>query len=194
MSRPRPLPWLVPIACCSSAAQGQNTAAVVQADIRDIRGSIEVHGLPPFAMSGGALLLVVGLFLAHRHLRRNVQSEMPLATGRPHLRDRLARLADDYRQERCSGDELIVRLDSLVRDALTNHAGIVAQRLTSAELRRQTDASGVIGEVKQVQFAGFLSLCDRVKFAGHHPAAAEIDEALSVAAALLDSVESEQGV
>ncbi len=167
---------------------------MVQADIRDIRGLIEVHGLPPFAMSGGALLLVVGLFLARRHLRRRVQPEMPLATGRPDLRDRLARLADDCRQGRCSGEELIVRLDSLARDTLTYHAGIAAQRLTSAELQRQTEAAGVLGEVmKQVQFADFLSLCDRVKFAGHHPAAAEMDEALSVAAALLDSIESEQG-
>lgn len=192
MECPRRLPLLVTGACCSPAAWGLATEATAHTEIRDIRGPIAVDSLPPFALSGGMLLLIAGLFIARHRLRRRVPMRTPPAADQPDARARLAMLADRYRQGRCTGVDLIIRLDALVREILASNTGVTARHLTSTELRHRAGLTGMLSESRQVQFDGFLALCDRVKFACHRPASSEIDAAMRAAAGLFDTIAAGQ--
>jgi hypothetical protein len=140
-----------------------------------------VDGLPPFVLTGGLLLLVGGLLVVRRRAMTGAPPSTPPITQ---TEDPLARLVSDYRTGRCPGDQLIIHVDGLVRDALAAGRGIPAHRLTSAELRAHLPDIGPLD--------GFMILADRVKFAGHMPGAAEIEDALALAAGLLEAVHGER--
>jgi hypothetical protein len=50
----------------------------------------------------------------------------------------------------------------------------------------------MLSESQQMQFDGFLALCDRVKFACNRPASPEIDAAMRTAGGLLDAITARQ--
>lgn len=153
--------------------------------IHDIRGPVAVDSLPPFALTGGALLLAGSAFWLQRKLRRRqAAARSPGADNRPAVGAVLASLAADYRQGACSGSQLIVCLDDLLRSALADRTGIAAQRLTSSELLLQ--AAAFLDDQGQDLLKPLMALCDRVKFAAHQPDASEIDGALTSAARLFD--------
>ncbi len=173
----RGLILLLPAAFAVGAALAepeQATPPVARGDIRDIRGFLPMEGLPPFVLTGGLLLLAGGLLLARRRARSGARLPVPSIAAPD---DPLARLVADYREGRCPGDRLILRLDGLARDALAAGWGIPANRLTSRELRARLPSIAPLD--------GFMALSDRVKFAGHVPGATEIEEALVLAAGLL---------
>ena len=155
------------------------------AAIHDIRGPVAVDSLPPFALTGGALLLAGSAFWLQRKLRRRQATVgSPGADGQPEASAVLARLAADYRRGACSGSQLIVCLDDLLRSTLADRTGIAAQRLTSCELLLQ--AAAFLDDRGQGLLKPLVALCDRVKFAAHQPDASEIDGALTSAASLFD--------
>jgi len=168
------------------AATGQATdsaRAAAAADIRDIRGPLPLASLPPFILSGGVLLLAVGLLLVRR---RGVHQAAPMPPPGPPGSDSnelLARLAADYRHGACPGEQALILLDRLLRGALAANSGIPALRLTAAELPPRLEA--VLGPGELALFGSLLSLCDRVKFAGHRPAPEEVERALNAAATLI---------
>ena len=155
------------------------------AAIHDIRGPVAVDSLPPFALTGGALLLAGSAFWLQRKLRRRQATVgSPGADGQPEASAVLARLAADYRRGACSGSQLIVCLDDLLRSTLADQTGIAAQRLTSSELLLQ--AAAFLDDQQRDWLKQLVALCDRVKFAAHQPDASEIDGALTSAATLFD--------
>ena len=154
-------------------------------DIRDIRGPVVVASLPPFALTGGALFVAGGVFLLHRKLRRRQTGFVATAESRrSDVGAALSRLAADYRRGICSGSELIVRIDDLLRVTLAEKTGIAAQRLTSTELLRDVEA--FLDDHRRALLKRLVALSDRVKFAAHQPDAGEVDAALSAAAGLFD--------
>jgi hypothetical protein len=158
--------------------------ATAPIDIRDIRGPFVAEGLPPFALTGGALLLVGGLLIVRRRTRSGVPP--PPGVSRHDDRNLLARLVADHRQGACRGDQIVVRLDGILRDSLAEATGIPAPMRTSVELRAEA-MTGLNAE-QRAWLDDLLVLCDRVKFAGHQPDRAEVDWALSVAASFLDDL------
>lgn len=163
-------------------------ASAAPADIHDIRLPQPGEGPPPFALTGAVLLLAVVLGLAYRRAaRRRPAVTAVAATSFPDTADdALSRLAEAYRAGTCSGEDVILRLDALLRATLELGAGIPASRLTSAELQGQSAAT-VDAEAGDL-LAGFLTLADRVKFAGQPPAAAAVEQALRAATVLMARV------
>jgi len=168
--------------------------ALAAAELRDIRGPLALAGTPPFIVSGGMLLLLGGLFLLQRRRRRRRHSAAappPTAAARADAGDLLARLFADYQQGTCPGDQLVIRLDAIVRGGLAASRGIPAQRRTSAELREA--ATTCLNEAARARLDELLSLCDRVKFAGHQPSQGEVEAALRGAASLLAGLPEGRG-
>jgi hypothetical protein len=181
---------------------------------RDIRGPLPIDGPPPFAVTGGVLLLAGGLFLVVRRAHRVRRgAPLPPCEPRPDPKAQLAELADAHRRGACPDDILIVRLDALVRDLLATTTGIPARCLTSAELTRAFTpaeaASGAqafarsgsaaevasatgrslgVGSSPGSALGPLLALGDRVKFAGHRPGTVEVDDALRTAGRLVDGL------
>ena len=189
----RLLVLLLSAAASTCAAQGQRAempTAPNSTDIRDIRAALPVAVTPPFALTGGLLLLVGGLFLIRRKLRRHaaVTPPPPGETG-PAPGDLLARLGSDYRQGNIPGEQLIVRLDALIRSALAARTGVPAQRLTSAEFQQR--AAPFLNDMEKTLLGGLLPLGDRVKFAGYRPEPAALDWALGAAGRLLEGAPAE---
>jgi len=170
--------------------------ALAAAELRDIRGPLALAGTPPFIVSGGMLLLLGGLFLLQRRLRlrrrrHDAAAPPPPAAPRADAGDLLARLFADYQQGNCPGDQLVIRLDAIVRGGLAASRGIPAQRRTSAELREA--ATTCLNEAARVRLDELLLLCDRVKFAGHQPSQGEVEAALRGAASLLAGLPEGRG-
>lgn len=187
LSGPHALAALLTDAAEGAAANA--AAAATRADIHDVRGPVPVDALPPFALTGGALLLAAGLLWLRRHARRRPSIPPPTpdeACVDP--ADRLASLADDYRRGDCPGELLILRLDGLLRGVLVGAIGLPARHLTSAEIRRWLTANETAGGQVRIALDHFLSLADRVKFAGHRPGRGEIESALGLAAELLGAL------
>lgn len=183
--------FLIPLAFAAAGLGAAESppgtpAPTAAAAIHDIRGPVAVDSLPPFALTGGALLLAGGVFWLQRKLRRQQPAAgSPGADSRPAAGAVLASLAADYRRGACSGSQLIVCLDELLRSTLADRTGIAAQRLTSCELLPQ--AAAFLDDRGQGLLKPLVALCDRVKFAAHQPDASEIDGALSAAASLFGS-------
>jgi len=166
------------------AAPAQPGPEAAAAELRDIRGPLPDDGLPPFVLTGGMLLLAGGLLLVRHTARRRQAAVLPSpAETRSGALDLLPDLLADYRHGAWTGEQLIIRLDELIRDHLSATTGIPCRSLTSAELPALTAAC--LNDAEQALLNRFLALGDRVKFAGHRPDAGEIDWALNVAAGLL---------
>ena len=161
-----------------------SSVIAVPADIQDIRGPLPVAaGLPPFVLTA-LLLLVVGALWFVR--RRRSSAAPPPATPAPDARDLLARLVVDYRQGACDSEQVVLRLDGLLRRALAASTGIPAPWRTAAELRAVLMTR--LDEEQAASLNKLLSLCDQTKFAGHRPDGHELDWALDAGASLIDSL------
>ncbi len=124
-------------ALAATEAPAPSPTAATPPQFHDIRGPLPANSLPPFLLTAGVLLLVGGLFLVVRRARHPSPSRPPTPTAHdPDAVDPLATLVDDYRRGICPGDQLIIRLDALVRDTLAARSGIPARSLTSVELRQ----------------------------------------------------------
>jgi LPXTG-motif cell wall-anchored protein len=164
------------------------SGAFAAADIRDIRGPLPLASPPPFILSGAVLLLAAGLLLSRRRSKRSSRHEVavpPAVPPGPAADELLACLAADYRQGACPGGQALIRLDRLLRGALAASSGIPAMRLTAVELLPRLEAAAILNPGELALLGSLLSLCDRVKFAGHSPAADEVERALNAAGNLI---------
>jgi hypothetical protein len=191
MGQPRLLLVCMLMASGALPAMGQpaeSAAAAVPVDIRDIRGPVPVAVSTPFVVTGGLLLALAGGVLLLRREARRTASRLPPSpgeTGQGPL-DLLDRLAAEYRQGARPGDQLLIHLDGLIRATLAASTGLPAQRLTSAELLGQAEATVFRDMGARALLSDLLPLLDRVKFAGHQPGAADVDGALKAARALIE--------
>jgi len=156
------------------------TAAPAQ-ELRDIRSPVSIATEPPFLLTGGMLLLFGGLLLWRRKSRAKPPAPFP-ATATVSVHERLQRLAADYRRGACSGSELILRLDSLLRESIAAETGLPAPRLTAPELLA---AAASVAHFKVASLAPLLVRLDRFKFAGQRPTPEEVEQALGMVAAFL---------
>lgn len=150
-----------------------NTTHDPLAGMHDIRGPVAVATLPPFALSGGVLLLFGGLWLLRR--RRHASTAVAPAVTPSACREGLAGLAAEYRQGQLTDEEAIRRLDALLREAMTT-AGFPAHVRTSLELRIL--AEDRLDPTARRCLADLLALGDQAKFACHQPGSAAIGQAL----------------
>jgi hypothetical protein len=125
------------------------------------------------------------LILLQRKLRR--RNAAVVASAKPsqaEASELLARLGADYRRGACSGEELIVCLDDLLRSTLADKTGSATQRQTSAEL--MLHAQPLLDDHERGLLNRLMALGDRVKFAACRPDANEVEGALSAASTLFN--------
>lgn len=149
-------------------------------ELRDIRGPVAIATLPPFLLTSVMLLLLGGLLLWRRKSRAK-PSARSAATVTVSAHEHLRRLAADYRRGACSGSELILRLDSLLRECIAAETGLPAPRLTAQELL----AAATMAHLDAASLAPLLALLDRIKFAGQPPTREAVEQALGRVAAFL---------
>ena len=189
--QPSPAPQAEAGAALAAASRAVSSAAeVAPGGLQDIRGPLPVDGFPPFALSG-AVLLLAGATLAARRFARRPGALPPLPPPSAAAADpagEVARLGHAYRGGSCSGEQAIVRLDALVRDALAVRAGIPARCLTSTELLRHPALLAPDGERARALLSRLGAVADRVKFGGHRPVPGEVEAALAAVASWLEAV------
>lgn len=161
------------------------------AELSDLREPAPITAPPPLVFSG-VLLLAGLLWLRRRRAPRPPPAESSIG-------DPLAELSADWRRGACSSMEAILRLDTLLREALIAR-GIPARQRTSAELLGGGGSRiaaplvfGAGGEGTKPtkahrHLAELLELCDLVKFAGHAPESHEIELGLVQAGQVLSAL------
>jgi hypothetical protein len=158
-------------------------------ELRPARGTLsESLGPGPFRRYGpwaagllGLLLLAAGGPLLRRHLARRVKVTAYDVASR-----RLAALEDRGLPGPDEADGWYVELSAIVRRYLEDRYGVRAPELTTEEFLRETRGSDLLEPVHRDLLTSFLEGCDRVKFGGHRPDAAESQEALHSARRFLD--------
>jgi hypothetical protein len=152
-------------------------AAAVNVELRPARGALDpdVGGVPWIWVLGIASLAAIALSagtLAYRSLsrRRRIaeqRSAYDLAIGRLRaLADRGAPIAAD-------ADGWFVELSAIVRAYLEKRYALRAPELTTEEFLLVAAARPELSAEHKKQLFDFLAGCDRVKFAGYRPEAAE---------------------
>jgi hypothetical protein len=136
------------------------------------------------ALAGGVLVLGLGLVVVVRTRRRRSvavrRSAADVALGR--LAALAARGTPTTRDD---ADPWYVELSDVVRRYLEDRFGVRAPELTTEEFLRESRFLAELGGEQQALLGLFLVGCDRVKFAGHAPDAAESQGALDAARRLI---------
>ena len=161
-------------------------------DLRDIQGPLPVATLPPFLLSGGVLLLAAGLYFLRRRCHHPLDPPQAVAAPTHAGEDALAVLAGAYRQGMCPGDQALAHLDALVRQTLSSATSLPAPHLTRPEIVAR--AAALLGPEDLNRLDRLLARCDLAKFAGHRPGQEEVEDALSLAGALINALRPERGV
>jgi hypothetical protein len=152
-------------------------AAAVNVELRPARGALDsdVGGVPWIWVLGIASLAAIALSagtLAYRSLsrRRRIakqRSAYDLAIGRLHA------LADRGAPAEADADSWFVELSAIVRAYLEQRYALRAPDLTTEEFLLVAAARPELSVDHKKQLFDFLAGCDRVKFAGYRPQAAE---------------------
>ena len=154
-----------------------------------MRGELdEVVGrswLVPALVAGGAALVALAL-LAVRARRRRRRAEVRRSAAEIAF-GRLAVLEGRGLPEgRDAADGWYVELSDIVRRYIEDRFGIRAPELTTEEFLREARRAGRAERAARELLSAFLERCDRVKFAGHEPAADESQAALGRARRLVE--------
>ena len=153
---------------------------------RDVKGPVEltVSATYPGAWwaggGGGALLLlIVATVLFLRWRRRSVR----VVVRPPHewALDELGKLNDDQLVEKGQIEAFYVRLSTIVRVYLELRFALMAPERTTEEFLAEAQSSHALTVEQRALLGGFLEASDMVKFARHHPAPEEIDNAFDSA-------------
>jgi hypothetical protein len=150
----------------------------------DIKGPLIFHGLPPFVLTGSALLLTVTAFtIMWRRsrlsgIKRALEITPPAAPA-----DTLTQISNDYHHGLISTDTLFNRLADVLCAGLPGQTGSV--RHTRAETLDRAAATGSISDENLLIASCLLLLCEQIKFARYQPSTCEITGALESAAVLL---------
>jgi hypothetical protein len=163
-------------------AEGSGALGAVRGELDEVVGRSPVV---PALVVGGAVLVVLAL-LAVRARRRRQRAEVRRSAAEIAF-GRLAALEGRGLPEgRDAADGWYVELSDIVRRYIEDRFGIRAPELTSEEFLREARRLDELGEPHRALLSGFLESCDRVKFAGHEPAADESQAALGRARRLVE--------
>jgi len=160
----------------------------VQGALADLRGPLSAPTLPPFVSSAAALLLscaVAGVLCRRRGSRPAEADAAPAVVSHLAL---LEDLAADLRDGGLSAERFCQGIAELVRCAVAAAGGIPAECLTTEELLGERALREMVGDEGVAVACQILTLCDRVKFAGHAPSDAELASLLGMARQLLETV------
>lgn len=175
--------WALPAISTVAAAQ----------DIAGVREIAPPSFAPPFIRSGIAtLLLVVLLFLIHKRRQRSLPILPNIETQSANAAALLAQLAESMRLGQCTNNQVITRLDALLRDEFENRAGWPACRSTTQELNEMATRCDWLEADAQSQLNQFLMLSERVKFSAHQPNDDDVATALQTVRILLNRIPSSQ--
>ncbi len=150
--------------------------------LRPARGTLEIRPprsplFWPFAVGGGVLVLgglIIGLIVWRRRHRRPAAIDPYLVATM-----RLTKLETLGVPEGAGVDAWYVELSAVIREYVEHRYAIRAPELTSEEFLRVARDRQIISPEHRVMLGQFLDACDRVKFAGHRPEAAESADALA---------------
>jgi hypothetical protein len=163
-------------------AEGSGTLGAVRGELDEVVG----HAwLVPASIAGGVALLALA-FLAVRARRRRRRAAVRRSAAEIAF-GRLAALERGGLPEgREAADRWYVELSDIVRRYIEDRFGIRAPELTTEEFLREARRLSELGEPHRALLSAFLEGCDRVKFAGHEPAADESSAALALARRLIE--------
>jgi hypothetical protein len=163
-------------------AEGSGALGAVRGELDEVVGR---SWLIPALVAGGAALIALGL-LALRSRRRRLRAEVRRSAAEIAF-GRLAALEGRGLPEgRDAADGWYVELSDIVRRYIEDRFGIRAPELTTEEFLREARRLDVLNEPHGAVLSAFLESCDRVKFAGHEPAADESQAALGRARRLVE--------
>jgi len=163
-------------------AEGSGALGAVRGELDEVVGR---SALVPALAAGGAALLALAL-LALRARRRWRRAEVRRSAAEIAF-GRLAALEGRGLPEgHDAADGWYVELSDIVRRYIEDRFGIRAPELTTEEFLREARRLDELGESHRALLSGFLESCDRVKFAGHEPAADESQAALGRARRLVE--------
>jgi hypothetical protein len=150
------------------------TNTAVGADIRDIKGPVEIpNGWAWLAWTLGALVLVAAVVLAARYwLRRRRRRQAPEIIIPPHVRARnrlnaALQLIHDPKP-------FCIAVSDAVRTYLEERFEYRAPERTTDEFLVELQSSPLLSSDQKRSLADFLGRCDLVKFAKLEPAETEL--------------------
>jgi hypothetical protein len=159
-------------------------------DIRDIKPLQPLAGTRRWLWIGGAvalLLLALALIGALWLRRRRTTDAAPPKPAHEVALARLRALRDRERGNPAAVRALYFELSEVVRTYVEGRFGLNATDLTTEEiLPRLAGLPGLEGR-DALALQRFLRATDRVKFAAHEPAAAEVDDTYALAVGFVDA-------
>lgn len=169
-------------------------SALAGAALLELRGPLPLAGWPPFALTSLGLVAAAAAFAAWRRALRPPPLPEPVAAAPPReacaaALPLLERLAARYGTGALPPGALCLELAALVRSTLACRTGLAASRLTTGELMERMACCRLLPEAELERAGQLLFFCDRVKFAGHRPDAAEGSRSLALARELLGAGE-----
>jgi hypothetical protein len=156
----------------------------VTARLRPARGRLPVsaagRALARYWPFGAGALALAAAVVALRFIRRRAEIRIRLSAYDVAL-ERLERLAAGGLPAPAAADAWYVELSDIVRRYLEDRYGVRAPELTTEEFLREAHQLEALIDDDRALLTRFLEGCDRVKFAGYHPAQTESGSALETA-------------
>lgn len=154
----------------------------------DIKGPLPLPGLPPFLLTATLLVVCAIICITLRTRKKTPLKALSAGTPPAVSADTPERLASEYHQRLITLDELFCRMAPMVSAGLISTEKLMGQMgmgLTSCEVLELISSEGSCSAADFKLASRLLQLCDRAKFARYQPTSAEVEWALSSAAALL---------
>ncbi len=139
------------------------------------------------------LIILVALYLWKMSLRRRAVAESSVDPFERALA-RIRELEAEGIPTAANADYWYVELSSIVREFIESNFGLKAPERTTEEFLREAKRSEALTSPVQASLSKFLSLCDRVKFAGHDPASDESKASLDFARTFVQESRTPQEV
>ena len=157
-------------------------------DIHGIKGPIEIPNprLPFFWVLGIAIALLIGWRLWRRKQKAMVSpalvsGDSPQQRARTALKSSLNSLADP--------PVFCTRISDVLRMFLEEQFGLQAPDRTTEEFLQHMEPASPLSTAQQQSVATFLTRCDLVKFARHHPPESELLTLFHTALGLIDETQ-----
>jgi hypothetical protein len=134
---------------------------------------------------GAALFATVGGGLLYRNVLTSRRQQRRISAYDKALA-RLRRLENSGLPDADQADSWYVELSAIVRHYIEERFEIRAPELTTEEFLREARRAHGLNDDNRALLTSFLDVCDRVKFAAHHPETAESEQALTKSRRFLD--------